>query len=88
MSRHPDQDYHAASWLVRFPNPLAIGTFMAVGEPDYLLAGFMLLEELDGAFGRTVQTLEVMGSDWPIAPFNSRSILAALSLRFPVSRRS
>ena len=26
----------AAAELVRFPNPLATGTFMAVGEPDYI----------------------------------------------------
>ena len=41
-ARAPDRERLAhealfSSELVRFPNPLATGTFMAVGEPDYSL---------------------------------------------------
>ena len=43
------------------------------------LAGFMLLEEVEGAFGTTVQTLEVIGSDWRKHPFNSTSLSALAS---------
>lgn len=50
-------------------------------DPDYhvvSLAGFILLEEVETAFGTTVQTLEMMGSDG-IDPFNSNSLVVLAS---------
>ena len=52
-------------------------------DPDFhvvSLAGFMLLEEVEGALGTNMQTVEVMGSNWLIDPFNS-SNLSALGSR-------